>query len=92
MCFQKGCMINRKDKEGNTALSLSVRYHHDSCALTLMQKGADINGDIITDPDADKPPKPSEDQVGSQAYLSVPLPGQDISKTAIFLVICGKPL
>ncbi len=56
-------MVNRKDKEGNTALSLSVRYHHDSCALTLMQKGADINGDIITDPDADKPPKPSEDQV-----------------------------
>ena len=27
-----------------------------SCALTLMQKGADINVDIIDNPDGDKPP------------------------------------
>ena len=36
-----------------------------------MQKGADINGDIITDPNADKPPKPAEGQVCLKAWTFV---------------------
>ena len=56
-------------KKGKAGVLLRGDVSVCSCALTLMQKGADINGDIITNPDADKPPKSSDEEVCFQIFL-----------------------
>ena len=35
LSLQKGCEVNRKDKEDNMPLSLCVRYHHDRYMLIV---------------------------------------------------------
>ena len=72
--LQKGCEINRKDGTGNMPLSYAVQGGHDSCCLTLMQKGADISGDVITNPTADVPPtrRAKEDGEEDDEYYHTP--------------------
>ncbi|GAB1609603.1 poly [ADP-ribose] polymerase tankyrase-like isoform X2 [Argonauta hians] len=57
--------INRKDNSGNTPLAYAVRHHHDSCALILLQMGANVKDSVIIPPvpknlmfEADKKRKP----------------------------------
>ncbi|XP_029642629.1 poly [ADP-ribose] polymerase tankyrase isoform X2 [Octopus sinensis] len=57
--------INRKDNSGNTPLAYAVRHHHDSCALILLQMGANVKDNVIIPPvpknmiyEADKKRKP----------------------------------
>ena len=56
-------------KKGKAGVLLRGDVSVCSCALTLMQKGADINGDIITNPDTDKPPKSSDEEVCFQSFF-----------------------
>lgn len=40
--------LDSTDKEGNTALGLAVKHGHFSCALMLLQRGANCLADVIT--------------------------------------------
>lgn len=41
---------NRKDCYGNTPLAYAVRYKHDSCAIMLLQQGANVKENVIIPP------------------------------------------
>ena len=50
-----GADINKKDRNGNTALGIAVLNNRESCALMLMQKGANINQVIKTSNEVNDP-------------------------------------
>lgn len=45
--LQRGVPILGTDMYGHTALSLAVKYKHDSCAIMLLQKGAKVDANIV---------------------------------------------
>lgn len=40
--------LEAKDNDGNSALGLAVRNGHESCALMLLQRGANCTADVVT--------------------------------------------
>ncbi|XP_013405621.1 tankyrase-like protein isoform X2 [Lingula anatina] len=47
LLVQKGTYVDVEDNNSNTPLTLAVLGKHDSCALSLIQKGADVNKTIV---------------------------------------------
>ncbi|XP_052272329.1 poly [ADP-ribose] polymerase tankyrase-like isoform X2 [Dreissena polymorpha] len=45
--LQRNVPLLSTDKDGHTALSLAVKYKHDSCAIVLLQKGAKVDSVIV---------------------------------------------
>ena len=52
--LKKKPMIDRLDKDGNTPLSFAVSNKHDSCAIILIQNGANVKSNVVFAP-KDKP-------------------------------------
>lgn len=44
--LKRGSSVNRKNRDGNTALGLAVRSGHRSCALNLIQQDSDLTVNI----------------------------------------------
>lgn len=52
--LQKKASVDRLDKDGNTPLSFAVANRHDSCAIILIQNGANVKSNVVFAP-KDKP-------------------------------------
>ena len=63
LLIKKGSNINDLDNKGNSPLSNAVFGKHDSCALMLLQKNADINAMIFQREDTSEVKKHATDKL-----------------------------